>query len=220
VNTAHNGKEALNMIEHDRPDIVLTDVMMPEMDGNQLCHLLKRDPGTANIPVVMLTARLAEENEIESRECGADDYITKPFNVEILKMHVNNLLKLKGNRNDGKIYPQISQMQITSLDEKLVKDATAFVEENLSNPDLSVVSLSEALSMSRVNLYRKLLSVTGSTPSEFIRLIRLRHAEQLLMKSQLSISEIAYKVGFSNQRYFSKCYKELYGYMPSQYKKK
>jgi transcriptional regulator GlxA family with amidase domain len=96
----------------------------------------------------------------------------------------------------------------------------AFVEENLSNPDLSVVSLSEALSMSRVNLYRKLLSVTGSTPSEFIRLIRLRHAEQLLMKSQLSISEIAYKVGFSNQRYFSKCYKELYGYMPSQYKKK
>ena len=101
----------------------------------------------------------------------------------------------------------------------MVTDATAYVEKNLSNTELSVVSLSEAMNMSRVNLYRKLISVTGNTPSEFIRLIRLRHAEQLLMKSQLSISEISYMVGFSSQRYFSKCYKDLFGYMPSRYKR-
>ena len=167
----------------------------------------------------MLTARLSEENEIESRECGADDYITKPFNIEILKMHIRNLLKRCSAVNDGKLDPQITQVQITPLDEKLVTDATAYVEKNLSNTELSVVSLSEAMNMSRVNLYRKLISVTGNTPSEFIRLIRLRHAEQLLMKSQLSISEISYMVGFSSQRYFSKCYKDLFGYMPSRYKR-
>jgi len=216
---AHNGVEALNEIEQRRPDIILTDVMMPEMDGNQLCHLLKRDSKTSNIPIVMLTARLSEENEMESRECGADDYITKPFNIEILKMHIQNLLKWRPVGMTGKLEPQIRQEQITSLDEKLVQDATQFVEQNISESELTVVSLSEALNMSRVNLYRKLLSVTGKTPSEFIRLIRLRHAEQLLMKSQLSISEISYRVGFSSQRYFSKCYKDLYGYMPSQYKR-
>ena len=137
----------------------------------------------------------------------------------ILKMHIQNLLKWRPVGMTGKLEPQIRQEQITSLDEKLVQDATQFVEQNISESDLTVVSLSEALNMSRVNLYRKLLSVTGKTPSEFIRLIRLRHAEQLLMKSQLSISEISYRVGFSSQRYFSKCYKDLYGYMPSQYKR-
>ena len=217
----HNNKikEELNKIEQKLPDIILTDVMMPEMDGNKLCHMVKRDTKTSYIPVVMLTARLSEENEIESRECGADDYITKPFNIEILKMHIRNLLKRCSAVNDGKLDPQITQVQITPLDEKLVTDATAYVEKNLSNTELSVVSLSEAMNMSRVNLYRKLISVTGNTPSEFIRLIRLRHAEQLLMKSQLSISEISYMVGFSSQRYFSKCYKDLFGYMPSRYKR-
>lgn len=219
VDIAHNGIEALNKIEQKLPDIILTDVMMPEMDGNKLCHMVKRDTKTSYIPVVMLTARLSEENEIESRECGADDYITKPFNIEILKMHIRNLLKRCSAVNDGKLDPQITQVQITPLDEKLVTDATAYVEKNLSNTELSVVSLSEAMNMSRVNLYRKLISVTGNTPSEFIRLIRLRHAEQLLMKSQLSISEISYMVGFSSQRYFSKCYKDLFGYMPSRYKR-
>lgn len=219
IDIAHNGVEALNKVEKHRPDIILTDVMMPEMDGNRLCHVLKRDSATSDIPVVMLTARLSEENEIESRECGADDYITKPFNMEILKMHIHNLVKRHQVGTDGKIDPHISPTQITPLDEKLVQEATAFVEQNLSNAELSVVALSEALNMSRVNLYRKLLSITGKTPSEFIRLIRLRHAEQLLMKSQLSISEISYMVGFSSQRYFSKCYKDLYGYMPSQYKR-
>ena len=132
-------------------------------------------------------------------------------------MYINKLLKRHNIGSNGKIKPQISRPVITSLDEKLVQNATAYIESQLDNTELSVEMLSESLGMSRVNLYRKLLSATGKTPSEFIRLIRLRHAEQLLMKSQLSISEIAYSVGFSSSRCFSKCYKELYGYLPSQY---
>lgn len=214
---AHDGVEALQCVDQEHPDIILTDVMMPEMDGNELCTRLKSDVKTASIPVIMLTARLAEENEIESLKCGADEYITKPFNLDILYMYINKLLKRHNIGSNGKIKPQISRPVITSLDEKLVQNATAYIESQLDNTELSVEMLSESLGMSRVNLYRKLLSATGKTPSEFIRLIRLRHAEQLLMKSQLSISEIAYSVGFSSSRYFSKCYKELYGYLPSQY---
>lgn len=217
VATARDGQEALARIAERRPDLVLTDVMMPGMDGNELCRRLKGAKATADLPVVMLTARLAEENEIESRECGADDYIKKPFNMELLRMRVERLLRARDGHG-GKITPKISEVEVTPVDEKFVADATAFVEERLSDTDLSVEQMSHELGMSRVKLYRRVLSVTGMTPSEFIRLIRLRHAEQLLVKSQLSISEIAYSTGFSSQRYFSKCFKELYGCIPSEYK--
>jgi signal transduction histidine kinase/DNA-binding response OmpR family regulator/ligand-binding sensor domain-containing protein len=220
ITTAHNGEEAMTLIAADRPDIVLTDVMMPVMNGNELCRRIKADSLTASLPVIMLTARLAEENEIESRKCGADDYIVKPFNLELIHIRIDNLLKRKKLNGRTVIEPQLSEVQITSVDEKMVRDATAHVEKNISDVNLSVETLSEALCMSRVKLYRRLLSVTGQTPSEFIRLIRLRRAEQLIVKSQLSVSEISYMVGFSNPRYFSKCYKELFGYLPSQYKKK
>lgn len=218
VATAHDGEEALEHIAAHRPDLVLTDIMMPGMDGNELCRRIKHGEGTADLPVVILTARLTEENEIESRECGADDYIKKPFNMELLNMRIDRLLQPRHGHTGGKIEPKISEVEVTPVDEQFVADATAFVEKNISNTDLSVEHMSHELGMSRVKLYRRTLSVTGMTPSEFIRLIRLRHAEQLLVKSQLSISEIAYNTGFSSQRYFSKCFKELYGCIPSEYK--
>ncbi|MCH4147072.1 MAG: response regulator [Prevotella sp.] len=218
VTTAVNGVDALQKIEEKQPDVILSDVMMPEMDGNQLCQNIKRNPRLAGIPVIILTARLSEENELESRECGADDYITKPFNIDLLRVHIRNLVNHKQLSSNEKIEPQITESEITSMDEQLVKDATAYVEKNLDNSDLSVEMMSEDLNMSRVKLYRRLLTVTGKTPSEFIRLIRLRHAEQLLCKSQLSISEIAFSVGFASLRYFSKCFKDLYGHLPSQHK--
>lgn len=218
VTVAHDGEEALSRIAERRPDLVLTDIMMPGMDGNELCRRIKQDESTSDLPVVILTARLAEENEIESRECGADDYIKKPFNMELLNMRIDHLLQTRHGHAGGKIEPKISEVEVTPVDEKLVADATAFVEKHISDTGLSVEQMSHELGMSRVKLYRRMLSVTGMTPSEFIRLIRLRHAEQLLVKSQLSISEIAYNIGFSSQRYFSKCFKELYGCIPSEYK--
>ncbi len=222
VRLARDGKQALEEVKKQRPDIILSDVMMPEMNGNELCRALKGNPETEDIPFVMLTARLAEEHKVEGLENGADDYITKPFNLDLLNLRISNLIKWHNNQGEQKNYlqPHIKEMRITSLDEKLIQKATDYVEQNLSDSDLSVEQLSGVLNMSRVHLYKRMLSLTGNTPSEFIRLIRLRHAEQLLRQSQLSISEISYQVGFNNPRYFSKYFKEMYGEMPSHYKEK
>ena len=220
VRVAHDGKEALQMIAQARPDIILSDVMMPEMDGVELCRRIKQNFSTRSIPFVMLTARIATEQKIEGMEVGADDYITKPFNLDILAHRMSNLIGWSKGLPKPMIMPQVSEMEITSLDEKLVRNATEYVEKNMENADFSVEMLSQELGMSRVNLYKKLLSITGKTPSEFIRMLRLQRGEQLLRQSQMSVSEVAYKVGFNNPRYFSKYFKEEYGEMPSDYKEK
>ena len=220
VRVAHNGEEALTMVKERKPDIILSDVMMPVMDGIELCRAIKGNPETERIPFVLLTARMAQENKIEGMESGADDYITKPFNIDLLTLRMNNLLKWRRSGRTGRLEPQVKEIEITSLDEKLVKDATDYVEQNISDDELSVETLSSVLNMSRVHLYKKLLSLTGNTPSEFIRLIRLRRAEQLLRQSQLNVAEISYEVGFNNPRYFSKYFREMYGMTPSQYKEK
>lgn len=220
VRVAHHGKEALESIKVQRPDVILSDVMMPEMDGNTLCKTLKGDRNTCDIPFIMLTARVADAHKLEGLALGADDYITKPFSIELLILRINNLIKWHNGPKNKLVDPKIKQVEITSMDEKMVKDATEYVENNLSNADISVESLSASLAMSRVQLYKRLLSITGLTPSEFIRNIRLRHAEQLLRQSQRSVSEIAYQVGFNNPRYFSRYFSEMYGVTPSVYKQR
>ena len=222
VLTAENGRQALDRISEHKPDLIISDVMMPVMDGNELCKAVKSNKRTADIPFIMLTARLAQEHQIEGLANGADDYVTKPFNLEMLYMRINNLLKWHNavpDKQQDKLEPKLKHIEITSLDKQLVNDATKYVDDNISDTTLNVESMAKALGMSRVQLYKRLLPVTGSTPTEFIREIRLRRAEQLLRESQLSISEVAYRVGFNNPRYFSKYFKEMYGVMPSQYKK-
>jgi signal transduction histidine kinase/DNA-binding response OmpR family regulator len=222
VLTAENGRQALDRISEHKPDLIISDVMMPVMDGNELCKAVKGNKRTADIPFIMLTARLAQEHQIEGLANGADDYVTKPFNLEMLYMRIHNLLKWHNavpDKQQNKIEPKLKHIEITSLDKQLVNDATKYVDDNISDTTLNVESMAKALGMSRVQLYKRLLPVTGSTPTEFIREIRLRRAEQLLRESQLSISEVAYRVGFNNPRYFSKYFKEMYGVMPSQYKK-
>lgn len=219
VRTATNGREALKRIAEHRPDIILCDVMMPEMDGNELCRRLKANPKTERIPFVMLTARLSNEHKIEGLTAGADDYLTKPFNLDLLNLRIYNLIKWHNATPVGeKVTPKVKEEEVTSLDEQLVRDATTFIEKNLANTDLSVEMLGEALGISRAHLYKRLLSITGNTPSELIRTVRLRHAEQLLREGQMNVSEVAYKVGFNNPRYFSKYFKEMFGMMPSQLK--
>ena len=222
VRLAHDGREAYEMIKVKKPDIILSDVMMPEINGNELCRMLKADPDTEGIPFMMLTARLADEHKVEGMESGADDYITKPFNLDLLNLRINNLIKWhnSSDHNKAHLQPHMKDVHITSLDEQLIQKATDYVEHNLSDTDLTVEQLSSILNMSRVHLYKKMLSITGNTPSEFIRTIRLRYAERLLCESQLSVSEISYQVGFNNPRYFSKYFKEMYGDMPSHYKEK
>lgn len=216
VRTATNGKEALSEIAKHRPDAILSDVMMPVMDGNALCKAVKENRKTRSIPFIMLTARISTECKIEGFACGADEYITKPFNLDLLNMRISKLIEsCSSNATKQTIVPTITEEQVVSADQQLVDRATAYVEKRLSDPDLSVEALSEALGMSRVNMYKRILSVTGTTPSEFIRNIRLRHAEQLLREGSLNVSEVAYKVGFNQPRNFSKYFKEFYGILPS-----
>ena len=217
--TATDGQAALDKMETLRPDIVLSDVMMPHMDGNELCRRIKANPATTNIPVVMLTARLTEENEKESRDCGADDYFTKPFDIKVLQEHIAILASGTGIDTSGKLKARIEERKVVSVDRKLVDKVTAFIEEHIVESELSVEQMAEAMGMSRANIYRRMVAATGHTPSEFIKIVRLRHAERLLMQSGLTISEICYEVGFTSPRYFSKCYKDFYGYVPSKAKR-
>lgn len=216
--TAENGKVALPKIKTSFPDLIISDIMMPEMDGIELCRRLKSNPATANIPLIILTAKHDMTAKIEGLTLGADDYVTKPFNIEELRLRIDRLiaLKKKGFRRNL-IDPEPEKIQITSLDKQLIEKAVKYVEKNIDNPDLSVEEMSASLGMSRVHLYKRIKHLTGKTPIEFIRIIRLKRAAQLLKESQLNVSEIAYKCGFNNPKYFSRYFKDEFGILPSAY---
>jgi signal transduction histidine kinase/ligand-binding sensor domain-containing protein/DNA-binding response OmpR family regulator len=217
---AADGAEGLAIALKEIPDMILSDVMMPGMDGLELCKSIKGDIRTSHIPLILLTAKTGEESKLEGLTAGADDYITKPFNQEILQIKMHNLIETR-KRNQIALEKQIkiepSKITVNSLDEKLIRKAIEYTETNISNPDFSVEELSRELGMSRVHLYKKLSSLTGKTPIEFIRIIRLKRAAQLLKESQLTVSEIAYEVGFNNPKYFRKYFKDEFGVLPSQY---
>ncbi len=223
IHEAADGLAAWEMIPELQPDFIISDVMMPVMDGIELTRRVKNDVRTSHIPLILLTARTAEEHKIEGLETGADDYLTKPFNIEILSLRIRKLLELRSSKQEkfrSQIDPVPSEITITSLDEKLISKAIKYVEENMSRSELSVEELSRELGMSRVHLYKKLTAITGRSPVEFIRTIRLKRAAQFLRQSQMNVSEIAYEVGFNNPKYFSRYFKEEFGMLPSEYKAK
>jgi signal transduction histidine kinase/ligand-binding sensor domain-containing protein/DNA-binding response OmpR family regulator len=217
---ARNGREGLEKTQQYLPDLIVSDVMMPEMNGIELCRKVKEEKTLSHIPVILLTARTSEEQRLEGFETGADDYITKPFNFEILQSRIKNLIhqrELFHKDFRKQIEVKASAVKITSLDENLIQNAIKLVEDNIGNPDFSVEHLSHELGMSRVHLYKKLLSLTGKAPLEFIRTIRIQRAAQFLEKSQLTVAEVAYKVGFNNPKYFTKYFKDEYNILPSAY---
>lgn len=220
IHEARNGVEGWNMVLSLQPDLIVSDIMMPEMNGIELCTKIKSDERVSHIPVVLLTARSSEEQRLEGFKTGADDYITKPFNFEVLEARINNLLRQR--EKSQKIFRKTlevksSELQITPLDVKFIENAVKCVEKNVSSPDFSVEDLGTELGISRAYVFKKILALTGKTPLEFIRTIRLQHAAQLLEKSQLSVREIAYKVGFNNPKYFTKYFKEQFHVLPSDY---
>lgn len=220
VYEAADGQAGLDLVYKLVPDLIISDVMMPRMDGLEMCRKLKTDVRVSHIPLILLTARTADEDKIKGLEIGADDYITKPFNMDLLLLRIQNLVEKQIKRQlHFKKYIDISPsaVEITSLDEKLIKKAIEIVEKNISEAKFSVEDLSQELGMSRVYLYKKLLTITGKSPIEFIRIIRLKRGAQLLEKSQMNVAEVAYEVGFNNPRYFSKYFKEEYGTLPTDY---
>ena len=215
---APNGKEALEILAHQSIQIVISDVMMPEMDGMELCRKIKTDIRYSHIPVILLTARTADEHELSGLKEGADDYITKPFNLEILLLRIQKILKWTKNNHEKFKTIDISPSEITvsSLDEQLIEKAIRAVEENMDNSEFSVEELSSYVGMSRGHLYKKLIMITGKSPLEFIRVLRVKRGKQLLEQSQLNISQIAYQIGLSPKQ-FAKYFKEEFGYVPSEY---
>ncbi len=221
VITASDGKDALQKIEKEKPAIIVTDLMMPVMDGIELCRRLKSNPETVGIPIIILTAKHDLGIKIEGLTLGADDYMTKPFNLDVLRLRMNHLIQLtaKGAKR-ALLEPEPELIKVTPLDEKLIEKAMKYVSDNLDSPKLSVEELSDYIGMSRVQLYKKIKQITGKTPIEFIRVIRLKRAAQLLRESQLNVSEIAYRTGFNSPKVFSKYFKEEFGILPSTYQDK
>jgi signal transduction histidine kinase/ligand-binding sensor domain-containing protein/CheY-like chemotaxis protein/AraC-like DNA-binding protein len=221
VLNAHNGIEAIQVIERNEPDIIISDVMMPEMDGLELCHHLKSDIKTSHIPIILLTARTTPEDRVACYDAGTDGYIAKPFELKVLKARIDNFLKMKHEkqrefRKGG--MQNADELGISDMDKKFIKDAVALIESNIDNDGLDVNFIAGKLLVSNSSLYRKIKSISGMSPVEFIRSIRLKHAYELLMQGNKTITEIAYECGFSTSRYFSTCFKAEFGVTPTEIK--
>ncbi len=221
--SAEDGEKAYQLILNKMPDLIICDVMMPKMDGFELCKLVKNDIRISHIPIILLTAKAGDENKYKGLEAGAEDYIAKPFNMDMLTLKVNRILERQKKTRDQfkhKVDITTSDVQITTMDEKFVKKAVALVEANISASEFLVEDLCREMGMSRVYFYKKILSLTDKTPSEFIRFIRLKRAADLLEKSQLFVNEVAFQVGFNDPKYFRKYFKDEFGVSPNEYKKK
>lgn len=222
VLTYHNGKEALLEIVKLQPDLIISDVMMPEMDGMTLCSKIKANVNTNHIPVILLTAKSREEDQLEGLETGADAYILKPFNMDILRRIVINLLttrrtlrnKFNGNESQES---RIEEVTVQTPDEALMERIMQVINENLSDSDLSVDIIAQKVGISRVHLHRKMKDLTNQTPHSFVRNIRLKQAAKMLRTSKRNITEVMYLCGFSNAASFSTMFKNLYGCSPREY---
>lgn len=216
VLTAPNGEEGLLVARQNIPDLVICDVMMPVMDGLECCRLLKSDQNTSHIPVLMLTAYALDDQRIQGYQSGADAYITKPFNGDVLLARIANLIDSRKVIDTSKDhYDELQRAEFGNLDSQLVKHFHSYVTEHMGNSDLDIPQLCEEFAMSRVQLYRKCKSLTGQSPVELIRIIRLKAAQELVLRTGQSISEIAYTVGFTSPSYFAKCYREQFGISPT-----
>ena len=221
---AINGKDGLDKAIMHIPDLVISDVMMPEMNGYELCKNLKTDERISHIPVILLTARASMESRIEGLETGADDFITKPFDHEELQVRIKNLIQQRRKlkeiilMNIGSVN-QLSVSGVSSMEQMFLKKAVKVVENYISDSEFSVELFAKKMLMSRVQLHRKLKALVEQTASEFIRTIRLNKAAFLLKEKSGNIAEIAYDVGFTNPSYFSECFRAQFGKLPSEYTK-
>lgn len=220
VYEAANGKEGWQKALSHHPQLIVSDISMPCMDGIELCKKLKADKRTNHIPVILLTALTREKDQLKGLETGANDYITKPFNFELLNSKIKNLLLLKNTFKDTytrKIDVTISNKAVQSADEKLLSNLMVYLAENMADSQISVETLSRHLGMSRSTLYHKLFELTGQTPVEYIRSIKLNKAAALLETSDMNVSQIAYSVGFATPKYFAKTFKAKFNILPSEY---
>ena len=220
--TAINGVDALNKLKENNIDIIISDVMMPELDGLDLCRIIKNDLETSHIPIILLTAKSSTEDRIDCYNAGADAYISKPFELKILEARIKNFLsnkqqKQKEFKSDQEI--NISKLEYPSLDKQFLSNTIKIIEENLALEDFDTIVLADKLSVSKSTLYRKIKSMTALSPRDFIRNIRLKHACMMLKDKSINISEVAYAVGFSDPKYFTACFRQEFNITPRDYQK-
>lgn len=220
---AENGEEGLEMAINFIPDLIISDVMMPKMDGYQLCEKLKTDERTSHVPIILLTARSDKQSRIEGLKFGADDYLTKPFDADELNVRIQNLVEQRRKmreRFSKEITSPIKEFAIMPADEQFLLRIVEVIESNLNNSKISVEWLSGEVGLSRSQLHRKIKALTNQAPSEFIRSIRLKYAKKLLESGVETITNIAYMAGFSSPEYFRRCFKQQFGESPSKYQSK
>ena len=222
IRTYPNGKVALNEILKNKPDLIISDIMMPEMDGTTLCAKLKSNINTNDVPIILLTAKSREEDQLEGLQTGADAYILKPFNMDILRRTIINLLTMRRtlkNKFTGKERQEekVEQKKIQTPDDALMQRVMEVINENIGDSDLSVDMIAQKVGISRVHLHRKMKELTNQTPHCFIRNIRLQQAAKLLKDGKQSITDVMYACGFSNSASFSTMFKNLYGCSPREY---
>ena len=217
---AENGKRGWQKALAMHPDLIVSDISMPEMNGIDLCKKIKNDPRTSHIPVILLTALTGEEQQLQGLETGASDYMTKPFNFEILQSKIANILEQqitmrKTYQKQVEVAP--SKLMVDSPDEIFKRKVLTLIDSNIDNPNFSVEELSSDMCVSRYTLYKRILAMTGKTPNEFVRSMRIKRAAQLLETGNLTISQVCSKVGFKSQKYFVKSFKAAYNTIPSKY---
>ncbi|MCW5516338.1 tetratricopeptide repeat protein [Muriicola sp. Z0-33] len=218
---ATNGEQGLKKANSQLPDLIITDLMMPKMDGIELCTRLKTDIHTSHIPVIMLTAKAGVENKIQGLETGADDYLTKPFDARELLVRTSNLIaqrqKLKAHFANKEIQLRPEHVTATSIDQRFLEQVLQLLESRYSESSFGVPDMQNALGMSKSQLHRKIKALTNESPGELLRNFRLKRAAQLISQDADTVTQIAYKVGFNDLSYFTKCFKALYGMVPSAY---
>jgi YesN/AraC family two-component response regulator len=217
---ASDGRRGWQKTLSVHPHVIVSDINMPEMDGIMLCRKIRSDKRTRHIPIILLTALTGDENQLRGLQTGANDYLTKPFSFEILNARLRNLLNL--NQDLKSVYSKQLKVippdiKVQSEDEILLLTITQYIEANIDNPDTSVEDLSKHLYMSRGTLYNKILSLTGETPVEFIRSVKLNKAAALLENTVMKISQIGYEVGFTTPNYFARAFKAKFNLSPSEY---
>ena len=220
---ASDGEEGFRKAVKHIPDIIISDVMMPKLDGVELCLKLKKELSTSHIPIILLTACSLDEQRIIGFKSGADDYIAKPFNSEVLEVRVNNLIESRKHLKallQKSLFSEESKSEVNDIDKTFLGGLKDLIEKNLSDSNLSVEDLGQKIGLSRTQLYRKVKSLTNYSPNELLRIMRLKKAYQILSTTDTTISEVAYEVGFTSPAYFTKCFKEYYNESPSDYLKR
>lgn len=217
---AKDGKVGIAMALEHIPDLIVSDIMMPEVDGYELCRTLKLHVNTSHIPIILLTAKAGEEDVLEGLQTGADDYITKPFNTKILSARIKNLIDQRSHLQqalDRDMTIQPTKMPVSKIDKDFIIALKHVLKENISNPEFNVEELCRQMEMSQPTLYRKIQALSGESPTEFIRSYRLKRAARLLEENFGSVIEVALEVGFSSAAYFTKCFKKKFNRVPSHY---